>query len=98
MTCSSIQATYQEGIIRGLVDVCLKTQAEDINNTGSSWLTDDYVKGLMYDTLAAGKNNDCNHRRFVFDSFLFASLYPRPSEIGSALKGKNVFSWGLFFT
>ena len=49
--------TYQEGVVRGLVDVCLKKQADDISETGSSWLTDDYIKGLMYDTVTAGTNH-----------------------------------------
>ena len=48
------QATYRHGKIRGLVDVCLKTQTQDIDSKGSSWLTDEYIKGLIYDTLAAG--------------------------------------------
>lgn len=42
--------------MRGLVDVCLKIQHEDIRSTGGSWLTDDYIKGLMYDTVAAGRH------------------------------------------
>lgn len=48
------KSTYQEGHIRGLVDVCLKIQQEDLRAHGDSWLTDDYIKGLMYDTVAAG--------------------------------------------
>ena len=49
-----MQATYRHGKIRGLVDVCLKTQREGMDKTGGTWLTDEYIKGLIYDTLAAG--------------------------------------------
>ena len=54
--------------MRGLIDVCLKKQADEIKETGTSWLTDDYIKGLMYDTVAAGeKNLRCTEspRRFL---------------------------------
>ncbi|XP_045174711.2 cytochrome P450 1A1-like isoform X2 [Mercenaria mercenaria] len=48
------KSTYKEGRVRGLVDVCLKIQQEEMQTKGESWLTDDYIKGLMYDTVAAG--------------------------------------------
>ena len=60
--------TYQEGVVRGLVDVCLKKQADDISETGSSWLTDDYIKGLMYDTVTAGKNHYSMQKRLALSS------------------------------
>lgn len=50
----SQKLTYQDGQVRGLVDLCLKIQADEIREKGQSWLTDDYIKGLMYDTVAAG--------------------------------------------
>ncbi|KAL4218766.1 hypothetical protein ACF0H5_021353 [Mactra antiquata] len=44
----SQKESYKDGEIRGLVDVCLKIQSNE------SWLTDDKIKGLMYDTVIAG--------------------------------------------
>ncbi|XP_045175625.1 cytochrome P450 2D17-like [Mercenaria mercenaria] len=46
--------TYFSGRLRGLVDVCLQRQLEDIAKTGSTLLTDEHVKGFIFDTLAAG--------------------------------------------
>ena len=54
----SLQDTYQEGRIRGLVDVCLKIQHDEKVSTGDTWLSDDYIRGLMYDTAAAGAFSD----------------------------------------
>ncbi|KAL3841848.1 hypothetical protein ACJMK2_019945 [Sinanodonta woodiana] len=48
------KATYQHGTIRGLLDVCFKTQMDEKERTGCTWLTDDYIKGLMSDILLAG--------------------------------------------
>ncbi|KAK3593988.1 hypothetical protein CHS0354_040729 [Potamilus streckersoni] len=48
------KATYEHGKIRGLLDVCFKTQMDENERTGSTWLTDDYIKGLMSDILLAG--------------------------------------------
>ncbi|XP_052800554.1 cytochrome P450 2B19-like isoform X3 [Mya arenaria] len=50
----SILASYRPGVVRGLVDVCLINQQAEISRTGTSWLTDEHIKGLIYDTLAAG--------------------------------------------
>lgn len=50
------QSTYKEGHVRGLVDICLRIQKEALATSGSSWLTDDYIKGLMLDTVVAGKH------------------------------------------
>ncbi|WAR03067.1 CP17A-like protein [Mya arenaria] len=48
------KASYRPGVVRGLVDVCLINQQAEITRTGTSWLTDEHIKGLIYDTLAAG--------------------------------------------
>ncbi|WAR03058.1 CP17A-like protein [Mya arenaria] len=48
------KASYRPGVVRGLVDVCLINQQAEISRTGTSWLTDEHIKGLIYDTLAAG--------------------------------------------
>ena len=49
-----LQATFEDGRTRGLIDVCLQMQADDIREKGESWLSDDYIRGLMYDTTLAG--------------------------------------------
>jgi len=49
-----LQAGYNEGRVRGLVDVCIQKQHEDMAMSETSWLTDEYIKGLIFDTLAAG--------------------------------------------
>ncbi|KAH3888658.1 steroid 17-alpha-hydroxylase/17,20 lyase-like isoform X2 [Dreissena polymorpha] len=48
------KSTYKEGHVRGLVDICLRIQQEALATSGTSWLTDDYIKGLMLDTVVAG--------------------------------------------
>ena len=50
-----LQAGYNEGRVRGLVDVCIQKQHEDMAMSETSWLTDEYIKGLIFDTLAAGQ-------------------------------------------
>ncbi|KAH3893404.1 hypothetical protein DPMN_017551 [Dreissena polymorpha] len=49
-----LQTSYRPGNIRGLVDVCILNQLEELTKTGNSWLTDEHIKGLIFDTLAAG--------------------------------------------
>lgn len=48
------KASFNPVKVRGLVDVCLMRQQEDIAKNGDTWLTDEFIKGLIYDTLAAG--------------------------------------------
>jgi hypothetical protein len=48
------QESYISGRRRGLVDVCLTKQADDILKTGSTLLSDEHIKGFIFDTLAAG--------------------------------------------
>ncbi|XP_052235369.1 cytochrome P450 2U1-like [Dreissena polymorpha] len=47
-------STYKEGHVRGLIDICLRIQQQALATSGTSWLTDDYIKGLMLDTVVAG--------------------------------------------
>ncbi|KAH3888696.1 hypothetical protein DPMN_012736 [Dreissena polymorpha] len=48
------KSTYKEGHVRGLIDICLRIQQQALATSGTSWLTDDYIKGLMLDTVVAG--------------------------------------------
>ncbi|KAH3883211.1 hypothetical protein DPMN_007165 [Dreissena polymorpha] len=50
---SLILTSYRPGNIRGLVDVCILNQLEELTKTGNSWLTDEHIKGLIFETLAA---------------------------------------------
>ncbi|XP_060556387.1 cytochrome P450 2J4-like [Ruditapes philippinarum] len=46
--------SYISGRMRGLVDVCLMRQSDDVIKTGSTLLSDEHIKGFIFDTLAAG--------------------------------------------
>ena len=43
--------------------MCLKIQHDEKVSTGDTWLSDDYIRGLMYDTAAAGA---CFRRHYVY--------------------------------
>ncbi|KAL4225117.1 hypothetical protein ACF0H5_015810 [Mactra antiquata] len=49
-----LKDTYCPKLRRGIVDACIYRQQEDIAKTGSSLITDEHIKGLIYDTLTAG--------------------------------------------
>lgn len=46
--------TYITGRSRGLVDICLQRQRDDVAKTGTSLISDEHIKGFIFDTLAAG--------------------------------------------
>ncbi|XP_064596072.1 cytochrome P450 1A5-like [Liolophura sinensis] len=48
------KATYSPGITRGMIDSLLHHQEESRSETGSSWLTDAHIKGVIHEMIAAG--------------------------------------------
>ncbi|XP_052802133.1 vitamin D 25-hydroxylase-like isoform X3 [Mya arenaria] len=60
------KASYEAGRVRGLVDVCLQIQAEEGTTSGDqAWLSDDYIRGLMFDTVLAGMSEMMKSMRML---------------------------------
>ncbi|KAH3885952.1 hypothetical protein DPMN_009949 [Dreissena polymorpha] len=76
------KTSYRPGNIRGLVDVCILNQLEELTKTGNSWLTDEHIKGLIFDTLAAGMTEILKTLR------LFLLLMCHHPEVQTRLKAE----------